>query len=208
MSSPIVKGLYLLTDDGATPERLEMVVQAALGAGLKWLQFRDKSRDAGKRLDQARALAALCRARGAGLIINDDVALAEAVGAAGVHLGESDGSLAAARARLGPQAVIGASCYNDLQRARQAASAGASYLAFGAVFRSATKPQARECPLPLLTEARQFGLPVVAIGGITVERAGAVYGAGADAIAVLGEVWQAADVAQTVQAFRLLEPRS
>lgn len=206
MRLPIVKGLYLLTEDGADDARLKQVTEAALAAGLKWLQYRDKSRDASKRARQAGWLSAQCRAAGAYLIINDDVDLALAVGAAGVHLGEYDGPIRAARDRLGPTAVIGASCYNDLDRARAAAAAGASYLAFGAVFASGTKPAARPCPLALLGEARQFGLPVVAIGGITVDRAGSVYAAGADAVAVLGEVWQGTDVTATIQSFLAQEP--
>lgn len=206
MRLPIVKGLYLLTEDGVDDARLKQVTEAALAAGLKWLQYRDKSRDTGKRARQAGWLSAQCQAAGGHLIINDDVDLALAVGATGVHLGEHDASIRAVRDRLGPAAVIGASCYNDLDRARAAAAAGANYLAFGAVFASGTKPDARHCPITLLREARRFGLPVVAIGGITVTRTGSVYEAGADAVAVLGEVWQATDVTATVHSFLAQEP--
>ena len=200
-----VKGLYLLTEDGAEDARLGAVVRQALGAGLKWLQYRDKSRDPARRLRQASLLARCCREANANLLINDDVALAAAVGASGVHLGEEDGDLAAARAILGPDAIIGASCYNDLARARSAAEAGASYLAFGAVFTSGTKPLAPTCPLQTLSAARGFGLPIVAIGGITAGNAAAVYAAGADAVAVLGCLWQSEDVATTTRQFLALE---
>ena len=206
MPRTIVKGLYLLTEDGADDARLGSVVREALGAGLKWLQYRDKSRDPARRLRQASLLAQWCREAGAHLLINDDVALAAAVNASGVHLGAEDGDLAAARATLGPDAIIGASCYNDLDRARSAAAAGASYLAFGAIFASGTKPLARHCPLETLTAARSFGLPIVAIGGITPGNAAAVYAGGADAVAVLGCIWQSEDAATTTRQLISLEP--
>ncbi|MBK8285360.1 MAG: thiamine phosphate synthase [Ahniella sp.] len=202
-----VKGLYLLTEDGADDVRLGAVVRQALGAGLKWLQYRDKSRDAARRLRQAGLLAQWCRDADAHLLINDDVALAKMVNAAGVHLGQHDGDLAAARAMLGPNAVIGASCYNDLELARSAIEAGASYLAFGAMYASGTKPLARSCPHEVLTAARGFGLPIVAIGGITPDNAGSVYTAGADAIAVLGCVWQADDAVSVIKRFSAMEPK-
>lgn len=196
-----VKGLYLLTEDGASETRLAAVVPAALAAGVTWLQYRDKSRDPALRLRQATRLAQWCDDAGAGFIVNDDVALARAVGAAGVHLGRDDGDLRAARDTLGPEAVIGASCYDDLDRAARARDAGASYLAFGAVFPSGTKPGARTCPMGVLGAARSLGRPVVAIGGIDANRAASVLAAGADALAVLGAIWQAADPAAEVTRF-------
>lgn len=199
MAHRFVNGVYLLTEDGADDARLAAVVPLALASGVTWLQYRDKSRNAARRRRQADLLAEWCRKAGAGLIINDDVTLARDVGAAGVHLGEHDGAIEAARDVLGAGAVVGASCYNDLDRAERATKAGADYLAFGAMYPSGTKPLARQCPLSLLTDARRFGLPLVAIGGIDVDRAGAVRSAGADAIAVIGAVWQSDDVAVTVR---------
>jgi len=202
MARGIVNGVYLLTEDGADDARLAAVVPLALASGVKWLQFRDKSRDAVRRRRQADRLAEWCRLENACFIINDDVVLARDVGAAGVHLGEHDGAIESARDLLGPGAVIGASCYNDLDRAERASRAGADYLAFGAMYPSGTKPLARACPLSTLTEARRFGLPVVAIGGIGVDEAGNVKRAGADAIAVIGAIWQSADVADTTRRLR------
>jgi thiamine-phosphate pyrophosphorylase len=135
------QGLYVITD-GPRPDLLEVVAQALAG-GARLLQYRDKTADPLRRLDEARALRALCAARQVPMIVNDDVELAHAAGAAGVHLGEDDSDVAAARAALGDEAIIGVSCYDSLERARELAAAGADYIAFGAFFPSPTKPQAR-----------------------------------------------------------------
>ena len=128
------------------------------------------------------------------LIVNDDIGLAAASGAAGVHLGEGDASIDEARARLGPRAMVGVSCYDSLARARQFAAAGADYLAFGAFFPSPTKPDARVATPQLLREAKALGLPVVAIGGITHDNASLLIEAGADAVAVISALFGAPDV--------------
>ena len=187
-----LRGLYAITD-GPRGDLL-VAAEAALAGGARVLQYRDKSRDHARRHTEAVALQALCQAHGVPLIINDDIALAAAVGAAGVHLGEQDADIAAARARLGPDAIIGASCYDSLPRARQLAAAGADYLAFGAFFSSPTKPHARRAPAALLREAALLGLPRVAIGGITPDNGGALIDAGADLLAVISGVFGAADV--------------
>ena len=193
--------LYLVTPDGLARDELLRRCRAALAAGVDWLQYRAKR---GADSETARRLRALTLETGARLIINDDPALAEAVGADGVHLGRDDGSLAEARARLGPDALIGVSCYDDLERAERLAAGGADYLAFGAVFSSPTKPDAVRCPLNVLGRARRFGRPVIAIGGITAENAAEALTAGADRVAVLSDVFDALDVAVRVRAY----PRS
>ncbi|MBY6204034.1 thiamine phosphate synthase [Halomonas denitrificans] len=190
--------LYLLTPDGLGRDELLRRCRAALAAGVDWLQYRAK---AGADPETARLLRALTRETGARLIINDDPALARSVGADGVHLGRDDGSLAEARDRLGADALIGASCYDDLERAERLAAAGADYLAFGAVFASPTKPDAVRCPLDVLGRARRFGRPVVAIGGITADNAAEALAAGADRVAVLSDVFAAPDVAARVRAY-------
>ena len=185
------RGLYAITD-GPRPDLLERA-SAALRGGAVLLQYRDKTPDHTRRHTEAVALTALCDRHGAACIVNDDVALARASGAHGVHLGESDGSLVLARATLGAHAIIGVSCYNALQRARDAATAGADYVAFGAFFPSPTKPGARQASLDLLRDSASLRIPRVAIGGITPDNAASLVGAGADLLAVISSVYDAAD---------------
>lgn len=196
------RGLYLITpDEGDTPRLLARVAAVLPHAAL--LQYRNKTADAGLRQAQANALAVLCRDHGVPLVINDDAALALAVGAAGVHLGEDDGDIAAARSLLGPGAIVGVSCYDDLSRAETAAAAGAGYIAFGAFFPSTTKPNARHATPGLLRQSASLGLPRVAIGGITPDNACELVEAGADLLAVIGGVFDAPDpvaAARTISA--------
>ena len=196
-----LRGLYLLTPDDADTGRLCARVAAALLPGVALLQYRNKAADAGLRREQARALLPLARERGVPLVINDDWQLAAELGAAGAHLGRDDGVLASARAALGPQAILGASCYDRLDLAASARDAGASYLAFGAMFASTTKPGAPPAPLSVLGAARGLGLPTVAIGGLRPENAGLAIAAGADLLAVLGAVFDHPDPAAQVRAF-------
>ncbi len=189
---PPLAGLYGITPDGLATPALLAAVAAVLAGGCRWLQYRNKTAAPALRRRQAESLAALCQARGAGLIINDDAELAQAVGAAGVHLGREDGGLAAARRLLGPQAVIGASCYQDFERARQAVAEGASYVAFGAVHASPTKPGAARAPLTLFDRARrELPVPACAIGGITLDNVAPVIQAGARLVAVISDLFHA-----------------
>ena len=192
----LLHGLYAVTDPALRrPENLPACVEAVLGGGARLLQYRDKSAGP-QRWQEARRLAALCRGHGAAFIVNDDVELAAAVAADGIHLGRDDLSLRAARARLGPGVIIGISCYNDLARARRAAAGGADYVAFGSVFPSATKPNAVHAPLDLLRSARKIlTVPIVAIGGITPDNARQVIDTGVDAVAVISGVFGAPDPA-------------
>lgn len=185
-------GLYAITN-GPRADLLE-AARAALDGGAAMLQYRDKSRDHNRRNDEARALAAVCDEFHVPLIINDDVALARACGAAGVHLGEDDADIADARAALGTAAIIGVSCYDSLQRAADATKAGADYLAFGAFFPTRTKAVTRRATPGLLGVAQAFGLPLVAIGGITPDNGGSLIDAGADFLAVVSGVFGAADI--------------
>lgn len=196
------RGLYLLTPDDPDTGRLIARVEPLLALGVALLQLRCKAGGSARRREQARALLPLCLAHGVPLIINDDWRTACELGAAGAHLGADDGSVVEARAALGPDAFLGASCYGDLERARWAKAAGASYLAFGAFFPSTSKPLAAPAPLSVLREARPLGLPLVAIGGITPDNAPTVIAAGAELIAVIGAVFDAPDPAASVRAFR------
>ena len=196
------RGLYLITPDEADTARLVDRVAPLLAIGVSVLQLRNKRADAATLRQQALALLPLCRAAGTPLLINDDWRTAADTGADGVHLGGGDGDLAQARASLGPHAIIGASCYNDLDRARRAAAAGASYLAFGAFFASSSKPRAARATLDLLATAAGLGLPLVAIGGITPDNARQVIAAGADYVAAIAAVFNSPDPLASVLAFR------
>ena len=184
-------GLYAISD-GPRPD-LIAVCESALRGGARVLQYRDKTDDATRRASEASSLAALCEKYSVPLIVNDDVELAATVIAAGVHLGEDDADIAAARTRLGPNAIIGVSCYDSLDRARDVAAAGADYLAFGAFFPTATKPRARRANPALLSKARAFGKPLVAIGGITPGNGSSLLAAGADFIAAVSGVFANTD---------------
>lgn len=198
-----IAGLYLITRECADTALLLSAVSAAISGGARVVQYRDKSADAARRLQQAQALRAVCRAEDCLLIVNDDVALAKAVEADGVHLGADDGSVAAARCVLGADRVIGVSCYNRIELAVAAVQAGADYVAFGAFFASGTKPMARSASPQLLRDARALGVPRVAIGGITADNGAALVAAGADALAVLGALWDADDIG--VEAARITQ---
>lgn len=193
--------LYAITDSHLMPnEQLFAGVEAALKGGCQYVQYRDKSNNTAQRLHDAKKLLALCNNYHANLIINDDVQLAHQITAQGVHLGQGDGDVKAARALLGSQAIIGVTCHDSLELAQQAIDDGATYIAFGRFFSSNTKPDARPAPLSLLTEARKKfpHTMIAAIGGITVENAQPVLNAGADMIAVCHSVFAADNIeAQT-----------
>jgi thiamine-phosphate pyrophosphorylase len=196
-----IAGLYAVTPDTADTEGLAARVAAALAGGASAVQYRNKTADPVLRRAQAAALARVHALRGGLLIINDDAQLAAEVGADGVHLGEDDASILTAREIVGPDRLVGASCYDDLEHARAAVVAGADYVAFGSFFPSSVKPGARRAPIELLEAARGLGVPVVAIGGITAENAGALVEAGADAVAVISAVFAAADVENAARQF-------
>jgi len=203
-----IAGLYAVTPDLADTAELTARVAAALAGGAAAIQYRNKVADAALRHAQAHALARLHALRGGLLIVNDDAALAAEIGADGVHVGEDDASIAAAREIVGPDRLVGASCYNDLGRARAAVAAGADYIAFGSFFASAVKPNARRAELELLASARALDVPVVAIGGITADNASSLVGAGADAVAVITAVFDAPDVEVAARAIAARFPSS
>jgi len=191
-----IAGLYAIADTGCLDDDwLLTAVREAIAGGAAVVQYRDKRHDAAARASQADALATVCRAAGIPFIVNDDVELAARCGAQGAHLGRDDLPLAAARARLGADAIIGVSCYNDLARAQAAADAGANYVAFGSFFPSRTKPKAVRADMELLRRARaSLHIPIVAIGGITPENGVSLVQAGADALAVVDGLFGQVDV--------------
>jgi thiamine-phosphate pyrophosphorylase len=193
-------GLYAVTPDLDDTQLLVAKVAAALDGGAAAVQYRNKSIAAGPARSQAQALARVHAVRGGLFIVNDDPELAAAVDADGVHLGADDAEIAAARERVGPDRLIGVSCYDDFDRARVAVDEGADYVAFGSFFPSTVKPGARRPDLDLLGRARELHVPVVAIGGITAENAAALIGAGARAVAVISDVFAHDDLAAVTRA--------
>ncbi len=193
------RGLYVITD-GPRSDLLEVATQALAG-GAQVMQYRDKTDDDARRRNEAGALVVLCKAHDVPLIINSDVALAQAIGAAGVHLGPDDVGLAVAREALGAEAIIGVSCLASMDLAKAAALGGASYISFGAFFQSPTKPLAGRASIDLLRQSDALGLPRVAIGGITPENAKLLIEAGVDFVASVSGVFGARDARAAAQEF-------
>jgi len=207
-TEPRLHGLYAITPDWNDTHRLLIVTAAILDGGCRVLQYRNKQTSDCHRQEQAVALRGLTEKYGARLIINDDVDLALFCAADGVHLGEDDGQLIAARAHLDAARagnILGASCYQSLPLAQAAANAGADYLAFGSFFASPTKPQARRADPALINAAKsKTGLPVCAIGGITLDNAASLISAGADLLAVITALYDAPDPYQAALKFSQL----
>lgn len=207
-----IHGLYAITPDSADTADLLCRTRLALEGGARVLQYRNKSADAALKLAQAAALSELAREFAVPFIVNDDVRLAAQVDADGVHLGAADGGVDEARALLGKHITVGISCYNRISLARDAASRGADYVAFGAFFPSGVKPAAVRADAGLLRQARaELAVPLVAIGGITPQNGAALLDAGAGALAVISAVFDAADIRAAARDFSRLfirEPAS
>lgn len=182
-------GLYVITQtEYKSIDRVVQDVAEAIEGGAAIVQYRDKNPiDAhvlGSRLLQ------LCRTHQIPLIINDDIKLAKELGADGVHLGRDDAAIAFAQKQLGPDAIIGVSCYDSVERAQEAEAKGVSYVAFGRFFPSGSKPLAAPAHVSTLVTARQqLSIPVVAIGGILPGNGAQLLAAGADILAVIGGVF-------------------
>lgn len=195
-----ISGLYAVTPDTDDTSGLLARVETALAGGAHLLQYRNKTAGAALRLIQGRALLALCWEYQVPLIINDHLDLALALDADGLHLGSDDGSLRQARDKLGSGKILGASCYNQIESALDAERSGVDYVAFGSFFPSGVKPGAVRAPLDLLNDAkRRIKLPLVAIGGITLDNAPQLVGAGADSVAVISALFDAPDVRLAAQ---------
>lgn len=200
-----IRGLYLLTPDCDDTEVLCTKITQALQGGVSLVQYRHKTASDALRLEQASALLAMCRKANIPLLINDHVTLAVALDVDGVHVGQHDGAIAETRTLLGKNKIIGASCYNRFELAEQAQADGADYVAFGACYPSSTKPNAPRATPDLFTRARQaLSVPVVGIGGIAVENARPLIAAGADALAVITDIFQARDVAARCRQYQTL----
>ena len=194
------RGIYAITPEDLKGAELAGAVAAAVENGVRAVQYRDKSPDSARRRRDAAALLAICRPHGVPLIINDDVDLAHATGADGVHLGRDDEGLAAARARLGAGAIIGISCYDEAERALGAARSGTDYVAFGSFFPSVTKPGAVRATTELVTAVRpRIEVPIVAIGGITADNAPPLLESGVDLLAVVNAIFGARDIGRAAR---------
>lgn len=201
----MIRGLYAVTPDEPDTDLLLCKVEATLQGGISVLQYRNKFASHKLQTQQARAILPLCRQYQVPFIINDSIKLCLTLDADGVHLGGDDGNLIEARARLGADKILGASCYNRFDLALSAQEAGADYVAFGACFASSTKPNAPVAGLDLFKLAKmQLHIPSVAIGGITLENALSVIKSGASAIAVINAVFTADDIKLTTQQFTQL----
>ncbi len=196
-------GLYAITDTALVQQHdLPVMVESALRGGARVIQYRDKVSSELQRHNIAAALKTLCHHYTALFLINDDVALALAVDADGVHLGQTDMAIAKARAQLGATKIIGVSCHNDLSLATTAIQQTADYIAFGRFYPSRSKPQAPAAALSILTEARQqLSVPIVAIGGVTPDNALALIEAGADMVAAIHGVFGQRDIEAAAYAY-------
>lgn len=194
--------LYFVLDLPSERDPLELARQAVAG-GASVLQLRGKHSDATELYHLARALKQDLAPAAVPLIVNDRLDVALAADADGVHVGIDDLAIEQVRA-LAPHLLLGVSCYGDLDRARRAAEAGADYLAFGAFYHSPSKPEAELVPISVLTEAKQLGIPVIAIGGITQENVSELVRAGADGIAMISDIQQAPDPTAAARSLRTL----
>ena len=186
-----INGLYAITDPDLIPaEKLIASVEQVILGGARVIQYRNKSASKTTQYDEAYELSILCKQHQVCFIINDDPQLAKAVNADGVHVGKEDGKIADARKQLGNQAIIGVSCYNQLENARRSMTQGADYVAFGRFFPSKTKPDAVQADLQLLKEAaQQLSMPIVAIGGINRDNAQELIQCGASSVAVINDLF-------------------
>ena len=188
VSTQKIQGLYAITPNKNLD--IALVEGLIIKHQVNILQYCHKTDNEQLRLHEASQLRELCQTHNTLFIINDDINLCEKVGADGVHLGQNDASVQAARAQLGNNALVGVSCYNQLELAIQAQSQGANYVAFGALFTSSTKPNAKNCPLSVVTQAKKrLHLPIVGIGGITFDNQQQAFDAGCDAVAMINELF-------------------
>jgi thiamine-phosphate pyrophosphorylase len=200
-----MKGLYLVTPGWNGTDRLLEVTERAIEAGAALVQYRNKTAPAALRKEQAGAVLDLCRRHGKPLVINDHLDLCQELDADGVHVGGTDAPVAAARAALGPDKIVGASCYGQLARARSAQDAGASYVAFGGFYTSRVKVYDVNTPLHIVAQAReQLRVPVVVIGGMTAENARPLVDLGAGMVAAISSVYLAADPFRAAREFAAL----
>ncbi len=191
--------IYAISDDILMPENLALrYTREILECGVKFFQFRSKKAVKNEKL--ASEILNLCEKFGAKFIVNDDVRFAKKIGAKAVHLGKEDEGIKEAFEILGKDAYVGVSCYNDISLAINAAKNGASYIAFGSVFTSPTKPNAPKCGLEVAKEAKQIlNLPICVIGGINETNIGSLSLAKPDLIAVISAIYKDSNIKENIK---------
>lgn len=197
-----MRGLYLVTPDWDDTDRLLEATRRALEGGAALVQYRHKTASDPLRAEQAGALLALCRRHARPLVINDHLDLCLRLDADGVHVGGTDASVAQVRAALGPDRMVGASCYGQFELALAAQSAGASYVAFGGFYPSRVKVYEVSTPPDIVARAKEaLRVPVVVIGGMTVENARPLVERGADMVAAISSVYGAEEPYEAARKF-------
>mgnify|MGYP004003945051 FL=1 len=192
MSHKKISGIYAITPNKILD--LNAIEQAIIAHKISVLQYRHKTTDVSIKLNEAKQLQQLCLRHNTLFIVNDDINLVQKIKADGVHLGKDDTSIKVARAQLGSDAIIGASCYNDIKLAKIAQDKGVNYVAFGALFPSNTKPNAPHCPLDIIMQAKQaLAIPIVGIGGVDFDNQQQALDAGCDAVAMINALFQSTD---------------
>lgn len=191
--------IYAISDDVLMPENLALeYAREILECGVKFFQFRSKKAVKNEKL--ASEILNLCEKFGTKFIVNDDVKFAKKIGAKAVHLGKDDEGIKEAFEILGRDAYVGVSCYNDINLAINAAKNGASYVAFGSVFTSPTKPNAPKCDLEVAREAKQIlNLPVCVIGGINETNIGSLSHVKPDLIAVISAIYKDGNIKENIK---------
>ena len=191
--------IYAISDDILMPENLALeYAREILECGVKFFQFRSKKAVKNEKL--ASEILNLCEKFGAKFIVNDDVKFAKKIGAKAVHLGKDDENIKETFEILGKNAYVGVSCYNDISLAINAAKNGASYVAFGSVFESPTKPNAPKCDLEVVKEAKQIlDLPVCVIGGINERNIGSLSYANPDLIAIISAIYKDGNIKENIK---------
>ena len=190
-----ISGIYAITPNKMLD--LDTIEQAIVTHKISILQYRHKTTNASIKFNEAKQLQQLCLRHNTLFIINDDINLAQKINADGVHLGKDDASILAARQQLGDDAIIGVSCYNDIELAKTVQSQGADYVAFGALFPSSTKPNAPYCSLEVISQAKKaLTIPIVGIGGVDFNNQHQAFDAGCDAVAMINALFQSVDSLQ------------
>jgi len=201
-----MRGLYLITNDDPIQLLLEKLDAALATHQVAILQYRRKKVEKADQPAEVEQIKLLCEKYQVPFVINDDLKLAAQFGL-GVHLGQSDGEITDAKSQLKEGVIIGRTCLNSLELAQKAIADGATYIAFGAVYATSTKPEAGNVGIEVIKQAAaQYDLPICAIGGLTVENSKPVIEAGADLCAVISDILgrSTAEIPARVQAWAQL----